>query len=129
MKVEFQDHNLHKKPFQNRTTFIFRNHKRNTSKVKKIAFGVFPLMLCPCFVSGCLCFVPGCPCFVPGCPCFVPAVPVLSLAAPILSLCFVCVGQDDSVATLCSPRLAMLEVGSQLQIPGLAGIKGRIGAH
>ena len=49
------------------------------------------------------------------------AVPVLSLAAPLLSLCFCFVGQEDSVAALCSLILTMVATGAKLQIPGIQG--------
>ena len=74
--------------------------------------GICPIMpqslFCPWLSLFCPCFVLACPCFVPGCTSFYPSVIVF-------------VGQDDSVAALCSLSLAMVEVGAKLQISGIKG--------
>ena len=91
--------------------------------------GILPIML----------LVPGLPCSVPGYPCLSLAVPALSLAIPALSLSITAlslsvpgipcgprvilgctqVGQEASVAALCSLSLTMSEAGAKLHIPGI----------
>ena len=66
-----------------------------------------------------------CPWLSLSCPWFSLSCPWLSLFCPWLHLFCppvnVFVGQDDSVAALCSLSLALFDVGAKLQIPGIKG--------